>query len=151
MFVTHLGLTNFRNFSHLELDLTPGILAFQGGNAQGKTNLLEAIYLLATARSHRAETDRELINWSVAREESPFARLWAEVQKTSGKVKVEIGLQGQASIHQKEVAEDNQLYVTKSIIVTGVPRRAMDLVGQMLVVMFSSPDIELVGGAPTLR
>ncbi|OGO05469.1 MAG: hypothetical protein A2Y60_04475 [Chloroflexi bacterium RBG_13_54_9] len=151
MFVTHLGLTNFRNFSHLELDLTPGISAFQGGNAQGKTNLLEAIYLLATARSHRAETDRELINWSVAREESPFARLWAEVQKTSGKVKVEIGLQGQASIHQKEVAEDSQLYVNKRIRVNGVPRRAMDLVGQMLVVMFSSPDIELVGGAPTLR
>jgi len=151
MFVTHLGLTNFRNFSHLELDLTPGISAFQGGNAQGKTNLLEAIYLLATARSHRAGTDRELVNWEAAKDEFPFARLWAEVRKTSGIVKVEMGLQGQTTLPQKEVAEDNQLYVNKRIRVNGVPRRAMDLVGQMLVVMFSSPDIDLVGGAPALR
>src|SRR4030042_4351928 len=127
MFVTHLSLTNFRNFLHLELDLPPGKLVFQGGNAQGKTNLLEAIYLLATARSHRAETDRELINWGVARGDFPFARLWAEVQKISGTVKVEIGLQAQAASTHKVVTDGAQLYVNKRIRVNGVARRAMDL------------------------
>ncbi len=151
MFVTRLSLTNFRNFLHLELDLPPGMLVFQGGNAQGKTNLLESLYLLATARSHRAETDRELMNWGAATDELPFARLWAEVQKASGMVKVEIGLQGHTPPPQKEVAEDTPLYVNKRIRINGVPRRAIDLIGQMLVVMFSSPDIELVGGAPALR
>ena len=52
MRVLHLGLTNFRNYARLELDLPAGIILLQGDNAQGKTNLLEAIHILS--RVHRA-------------------------------------------------------------------------------------------------
>ena len=62
MVITHLSLSQFRNYRALELDLPQGVLVFQGDNAQGKTNLLEAPYLLATIRSHRAENERELIS-----------------------------------------------------------------------------------------
>ena len=150
MLITHLSLTNFRNFLSLELDLPAHIMVFQGGNAQGKTNLLESIYLLATARSLRARTDRELINWEANKEHLPFARLWAEVQRASGPVKVELGLQGHRENTDK-VSEQPSLYVNKRIRVNGIARRAVDLVGQMQVVMFGSQDIDLVGGAPALR
>lgn len=151
MLITHLSLTNFRNFLNLELDLPPHMMVFQGGNAQGKTNLLESIYLLATARSLRARTDRELINWEATKEHLPFARLWAEVQRPSGPVKVELGLQGHRESTEGVGSEQPSLYVNKRIRVNGVARRAVDLVGQMQVVMFGSQDIDLVGGAPTLR
>ena len=52
---------NFRNYEHLELDLKPGMVLFQGDNGQGKSNLLEAIYMLAVAKSPRASSDRELV------------------------------------------------------------------------------------------
>ncbi len=53
MRLTHLSLTNFRNYARLELGLPDRLAVFQGANAQGKTNLLEAIHLLATGRSPR--------------------------------------------------------------------------------------------------
>jgi len=54
-YISRLSLTNFRNLVELELDLPIGVSVFYGANAQGKTTLLEAIYLLAIARSYRAE------------------------------------------------------------------------------------------------
>ena len=54
----HLSLTNFRNYARLELDLTTPLTIIQGGNAQGKTNLLEAIVVLATSRSPLAMAER---------------------------------------------------------------------------------------------
>ena len=62
-YLSRLSLTNFRNFVELELDLPLGVSVFAGDNAQGKTSLLEAAYLLAIARSFRAENERELINF----------------------------------------------------------------------------------------
>ena len=135
-------MTNFRNYERLELDLPPHVTVLQGDNAQGKTNLLEAIYLLATAKSHRATTERELINWSTPREGSGMARLLAQVQKASGSLRVEIAL---------VTADPDDAHVQKRIRVNGVPRRAIDLVGQVNVVIFSSQDIDLIGGAPSLR
>ena len=54
-YLSHLTLSNFRSLLHLELELPEGVLVFFGPNAQGKTTLLEAVYLLAIARSFRAE------------------------------------------------------------------------------------------------
>ncbi|MEA3459780.1 MAG: AAA family ATPase, partial [Chloroflexota bacterium] len=68
MYLKHLSLANFRNYVRLDLELPPGIILLQGDNAQGKTNLLEAICYLATANSLRAEADRQLINWLAAEE-----------------------------------------------------------------------------------
>ena len=100
-------------------------MVLQGDNAQGKTNLLEAIYLLATAKSHRATAEREMINWVTPSEELGIARLLAQVQKGSGSLRVEIAFV--EAYHSPEEAS----HVQKRIRINGVPRRAIDLVGQV--------------------
>ncbi|MED5568721.1 MAG: AAA family ATPase, partial [Chloroflexota bacterium] len=67
-YISRLSLTNFRNLVELELDLPPAVSVFYGANAQGQTTLLEAIYLLAIARSYRAENEREVVNFQSATE-----------------------------------------------------------------------------------
>ena len=69
-----LVLVNFRNY--VRLALTPGdpITVLVGDNGQGKSNVLEAIYLLATTRSPRTGNDRELVHWRARRDVIPFAR-----------------------------------------------------------------------------
>ena len=62
MYLSRLALTNYRNFRSLELSLPPGTVFILGANAQGKSNLLEAAYLLAIAKSYRTNTERELIH-----------------------------------------------------------------------------------------
>jgi len=145
LYIAHLSLTNFRNYERLELDLPPHLVVLQGDNAQGKTNLLEAIYFLATAKSHRATAERELINWATPWEGFGIARLLAQVQKEGGSLRLEIALTG--AYHSPEEAR----HVQKRIRINGVPRRAIDLVGQVNVVIFGSQDIDLIGGAPSLR
>jgi DNA replication and repair protein RecF len=71
MLITHLSLTNFRNYGRLDLAIPPGTVLFHGNNAQGKTNLLEAIYYLATSRSPYADHDSQLINWEMEQSEEP--------------------------------------------------------------------------------
>ncbi len=151
IYIQHLSLTNFRNYVHLELDLPPHLVVLVGDNAQGKTNLLEAIYFLATARSHRAATERELLNWSTLREEIPVARLFAQAQRGRGMVEVEIALRGTYTSAEEAPSTLEAAHVQKRIRINGIPRRAIDLVGQLNVVIFSSQDIELVSGAPSLR
>jgi DNA replication and repair protein RecF len=63
MHLRHLSLTNFRLYSRLEVDLPSRAILLYGDNAQGKTSLLEAIYVLATGRSSHTTSDRQLINW----------------------------------------------------------------------------------------
>jgi DNA replication and repair protein RecF len=81
MFCTHLSLANFRNYARLELDLPRGVSVVVGDNAQGKSNLLEALYFLATTKSFRATSDRELINWRTANTELAYARLAARIER----------------------------------------------------------------------
>jgi len=114
-----------------------------GDNAQGKTNLLEAIYVLATGKSHRANLERELISWSPVGEGNAVARLVAQVRKNGGDLRVEMVIS--APQHASDVR------VQKRIKVNGVPRRAIDLVGQINVVPFSVHDIDIIGGEPALR
>ena len=75
MHLRHLSLTNFRNYPRQELDLAPGPVLLLGENAQGKTNLLEAVFLLATARSERADNDADYIAWSTRDDIQPHARI----------------------------------------------------------------------------
>ncbi len=66
-YLSRLRLTNFRNLTHLDLGLSPGVTVYYGPNAQGKTTLLEAVYLLCIARSVRAENERELVSFDAAK------------------------------------------------------------------------------------
>jgi DNA replication and repair protein RecF len=141
----HLSLANFRNYARLELELPPGIILVQGENAQGKTNLLEAIYYLSTARSPYATADRELINWLAEEEELTFARLVGEMQKDVALQRLEITL-------LKELASEADGYgLKKHIRINGVPKRVLDLIGQLNVVLFLPQDIDLVAGSPSGR
>ena len=147
MFISHLDLTNFRNYHHLELRLPPHLVVIQGDNAQGKTNLLEAILILATTKSHRASSDRDLVYQIAVQDGQPFARLLAEVQKERGDIKVEIVLRGERSAPP---TEPTSVLVRKRIRINGISRRAIDLVGQVNAVIFSAQDIDLTGGIPSL-
>jgi DNA replication and repair protein RecF len=143
MRLTHLSLHNVRNFVRLDLDLSPGVTVLLGDNAQGKTNLLEAIYYLATSRSPHAGSDRELVNWlAVEQEPLPYARLVGRVARGASEVTLEITLTQQAN---------NGLRYRKQIRVNGVARRAMDLLGQLNAVLFLPEDITLVSGPPSGR
>ncbi len=140
MYLEHLSLTNFRNYVRLDLEFPPGIVLLQGGNAQGKTNLLEAICYLAAARSPRAEADRELINWLASQEDIPFARLDARIRKAEGSQRIEIAL-----------IEDSTRGLRKRIRINGVDKRPLELLGQMNVVFFAPQDVKLVAGPPSER
>lgn len=141
MHLSHLSLHNVRNYVRLDLDLTPGVTVLLGDNAQGKTNLLESIYYLATSRSPLAGSDRELVNWlSVDREPLPYARLVGKVTRGDGPVTIEITLTQQNN--------NGGGRYRKQIRLNGVARRAMDLLGQLTAVLFMPEDITLVSGAP---
>jgi len=142
VYLKHLSLANFRNYARLELELTPGIILVQGENAQGKTNLLEAIYYLSTARSPYATADRELINWLAEEEELTFARLVGRMQKDDTLQRLEITLLKEPS------PEADSQGLKKQIRVNGVPKRVLDLIGQLNVVLFLPQDIDLVAGSP---
>jgi DNA replication and repair protein RecF len=139
MFLAHLSLTNFRNYVRSEMDFSTRITVVRGANAQGKTNLLEAIYYLATASSPRARTDRELINWLANDESPPFARLEGRIGGSDDLRELSLVL----------LLPDDRLQ--KEIRVNGVKRRAADLIGQLKVVLFMPEDIDLIAGSPDAR
>ncbi|MBI5302361.1 MAG: DNA replication/repair protein RecF [Chloroflexi bacterium] len=150
MNLTHLTLTNFRNYAHLELDLAPGVTLLQGENACGKTSLLEAIFYLATAHSPRAGAERELIRWGASDEPIPFAHVEADVEKSNGtRTQLEIVLvQPGESAARVDSARAANGRVTKRIKVNGVGKRALDLLGELNVVLFLPEDLDLVFGSP---
>jgi DNA replication and repair protein RecF len=143
LYLQHLSLTNFRNYVRLNLDLPAKTIVLQGANAQGKTNLLEAIYYLATSRSPHTTTDRELVNWLADEDPLPHARLVTEVAKGDTIHRLEITLLKRTSA--------NGIRLQKEIRVNGVPRRAMDLLGTINVVLFRPQDMELADGPPGRR
>jgi len=150
--INRLSLTNFRNYRHLDLDLPASPVVIQGDNAQGKTNLLESVHVLATTRSHRASSDRELLNCDAWSDDIPVARLSAGAQRARGEVKVEIVLRGEGaeSVVPAGDADPASLSVRKQVRVNGVARRSVDVLGQINVVMFTAQDIELATGKAVL-
>src|SRR5438105_131542 len=152
MRLTHLLLQHYRNYERQVLEPGPGVTLCIGDNGQGKSNLLEAVYLLATTRSPRAGSDRELIAWQERAEPIPFARLEARVQRRDGELHLEVlfRLELDAGADNGRAAGPT-LRVSKTIRVNGLPSRAAQLVGQVNVVLFSPEDVGLVSGAPGER
>jgi len=151
--ISDLKLVNFRNYRNLELSLPPGVTVLQGDNAQGKTNLMEAAYMLATTKSHRASSDRELISHEAMKEAAPFTRLTADIVRSTGNLEVGIILRldgrGLASAGTESVPS-SPVVARKQVKLNGVPRRAADLVGQVNAVIFGATDSDLIAGAPVL-
>jgi DNA replication and repair protein RecF len=146
VYLSHLSLTNFRNFSRLEIGLTEGITLLQGLNAQGKTSFLEAIAYLSTSRSLLAGAERELVHWLAWEEPLPFARLVGElIVAGDRKQKIEI------TLVQSSKSNAGAPLLRKEVRVNGVSRRAIDLVGLMPTVLFLPQDVELISGSPSVR
>lgn len=147
MTITNLSLQNFRSYSKKEFIFSPTATVIIGPNAGGKTNLLEAIFLLAVGRSFRAEQDREMI------------AIGCEVGRSKGIIKQ---LSNEAI--QEERKEETELEVLltcgevmgvktpiKKYSVNGVGKRMLDFVGRLKVVLFWPQDLELVTNSPSLR
>ena len=131
MYLSEIELRNFRNYEDRQVEFSPGINVFIGENAQGKTNLLEAIYVLAMTRSHRTANDRELINW-----QAKEAMVKGTVIKQTGRVPLEVLL----GTRGKRV-KVNHLFQS----------RLSTYIGNLNVVLFAPEDLALVKGAPQER
>lgn len=153
MHISRLSLVNFRNYTNLALSLTPEVTILKGDNAQGKTNLMEAIHMLATTKSHRASSDRELVSHDAMQEAPPFARLTAQIVRPTGDLEVDIllRLEGPALPpgHISSVSHST-VVARKQVRVNGILRRPAELVGQFTAVIFGIQDIDLITGAPAL-
>ncbi|MCB0062965.1 MAG: AAA family ATPase, partial [Caldilineaceae bacterium] len=149
MFLTHLSLTHYRNYRTLELDFQQPFALFQGQNAQGKTNLLEAIYFLSTSKPVHAQQEREIVDWQATEEPIPYSRVAAEIlpgghlggQDAGKPTTIEIIL----------TPRGDGLNFTKGVKINGVNKRSMDLLGVMPAVLFLPADIKLVDGSPSER
>ena len=132
MLVESIKLENFRNYGSLELKFDPGTNLFYGDNAQGKTNILEAVYLCGTTRSHKGSKDREMIHFD--RDE---AHICMRIRK--GDVPYRIDM------HLKKSK-------TKGIAINGVPvRKAGELIGLGNFVFFSPEDLNIIKNGPGER
>ena len=139
MLLRRLKLTNFRNVANASLDLGEGLTLFHGANAQGKSNLLEAAYLLAIGRSYRAAAEREMVAWT-ARERDGYAVVSGTVERGGEADELLVGL----DLRQGET-------VQKRVQINGSARRASDLLGRFNAVLFTADDIALVYGGPQGR
>ncbi|MCL2351667.1 MAG: DNA replication/repair protein RecF [Firmicutes bacterium] len=129
--VSTIAVRDFRNLRGVSV-LAPGVNILHGDNAQGKTNFLEAVYLCATGRSHRASADREMIR---------FGQSEAHVQA----VVKNGGSSDCIDVHLKKDAK-------KGVALNHVPIRKLgDLFGLLIVVMFSPEDLGLVKSGPACR
>ncbi len=148
MYVHHLSLRDVRNYRRQELALAPTTILFYGPNAAGKTSLLEAVFYLATTRSPRLSNDRELVRWDAIGEAGapPFARIAAEVERRIGPVRLEV-------IVQRRTDDGGQPIngAQKLVRIDKRPARAIDLIGQLRVVLFTPADLTLVDGSPAER
>ncbi|MGY3766781.1 DNA replication/repair protein RecF [Vagococcus vulneris] len=131
MHIKEISLKNYRNYDQLNLTFSKRLNIFLGKNAQGKTNLLESIYVLALARSHRSTNDKELIHW-----EEEFARIEGTVQK-------------ELSSFDLTMIISNKGKKTK---INGLEQpRLSHYIGQLNVILFAPEDLSLVKGSPQIR
>lgn len=148
MFLSRLQLEHFRNYKNLDLSFDAPVTLVQGRNGQGKTNLLEAVYYLATSKSSHARAEREVVGWDAADEPIPFGRIRGDVRSR--------GAEG-TDAEQSTVLEilftprNGSANYSKQVRVNGAPRRSMDLIGHLRAVLFLPEDIVLVSGSPSER
>ena len=144
MYLSRLHLEEFRNYHSLEMDLDPAGLRLIGQNASGKTSFIEAVVLLATTRSPRASSDREVVEWESGQNfgVSPYSRIEAEVMYGERLHKIAVSI---------ELDPERQHLSRKTFTLDGQSVRAHDLIGVVKFVLFSPEDVQLVTGPPAER
>ena len=132
MIIKSLELSNFRNYGFLNLEFDKGTNILYGDNAQGKTNILEAIYLCATTKSHRGTKDRDIVNF--CQEE---AHIRAYLEKKEEEIRIDMHLRKNKS---------------KGIAIDGTRiKKAAELLGIMNAVFFSPEDLAIIKNGPAER
>lgn len=132
MIIKSLELANFRNYEELNISFDKGTNILYGDNAQGKTNILEAIYVSATTKSHKGSKDKEIINFN--KEE---AHIRTYLEKENVETRVDMHLRKNKS---KGIAIDGQKI-----------KKAADLMGLLNVVFFSPEDLSIIKDGPAER
>ena len=146
--ISKISLSNFRNYKELELELPKGTTIIQGDNGHGKSNLLEAAYMLSIAKSPRANIERDLIakpsldNMNVGGIYSKVSSIVSNEETTD-----------RLEIHYRSLPWENAdgFKTQKFIRVNGSPKRSSDLVGIQNTVLFTVDDLDLVFGRPSTR
>jgi DNA replication and repair protein RecF len=138
MLLTRLGLTDFRSYVAAELEPDAGLTVVAAPNGTGKTNLLEAIHLAITGRSHRASVDADLV-----RHGAPFGRVRLELAGGTGA--------GGATIELVVPGAEPPSGVRKRLTVNGVPRRSSSLAEVARSVLFRPEEMLLLVGSPSDR
>ena len=132
MYIESVQLKNFRNYQSLELEFDQGTNILFGDNAQGKTNVLEAVYLCGTTKSHKGSKDREMIHFD---EEESHIRMIVKKEHISYKI----------DMHLKK----NK---AKGIAINGIPiKKARELFGIVNFVFFSPEDLNIIKNGPGER
>ncbi|KHD44596.1 DNA replication/repair protein RecF [Streptococcus hongkongensis] len=131
MWLKDLKLQHFRNYDSLNISFSEGLNVFIGNNAQGKTNILEAIYFIALTRSHRTRSDKELIKFSTDQ-----LSIEGNLNRLSGNISLAINLSDKGRTTKINTLKQAKL---------------SDYIGTMMVVLFAPEDLQLVKGAPGLR
>ncbi len=132
MIIKSLELADFRNYDSLHIDFSKGTNILYGDNAQGKTNILEAIYLSATTKSHKGSKDKDIVNFN--KEES---HIRTYLEKDGMDVRVDMHLRKNKT---KGIAIDGQKI-----------KKAAELLGLLNVVFFSPEDLSIIKNGPAER
>jgi DNA replication and repair protein RecF len=129
--LNQIQLNGYRNYGQISLDFPEAVVLFVGQNAQGKTNLLEAIYVLSLTKSHRTSKDKELIGWG-----NEETHLSAKIERKIGHCKLDL------TIRQKG----------KQARLNGLEQKKLSgYVGTFNAVLFAPEDLEIVKGGPAVR
>ncbi|MEC1258852.1 DNA replication/repair protein RecF [Bacillus swezeyi] len=131
MYIQNLTLSSYRNYERLELQFENKVNVIIGENAQGKTNLMEAIYVLAMAKSHRTSNDKELIRW-----DEDYAKIEGRVIKKNGSVPIQLVISKKGKKGKVNHIEQQKL---------------SRYVGAVNTIMFAPEDLNLVKGSPQVR
>lgn len=131
MHIEQLQLKNYRNYEQLDIRFDDKVNVIIGENAQGKTNMMEAIYVLAFTKSHRTPREKELIQW-----DKEYAKIEGRITKRTQSLPLEVIISSKG-----KKAKLNHLE----------QRRLSDYIGGLNVVMFAPEDLTLVKGAPQIR
>ncbi|MGG5254494.1 DNA replication/repair protein RecF [Neobacillus sp. SM06] len=131
MFIEQLLLKDFRNYEQLDITFENKVNVILGENAQGKTNVMESIFVLAMAKSHRTSNDKELIRW-----DQEYGKIEGRVQKQYGSLPMQLVISKRGKKARLNHIEQQRL---------------SQYVGNMNVVMFAPEDLNLVKGSPQVR
>ena len=132
MFIEKLALNNYRNYDNADITFSDGINILYGDNAQGKTNILEAVYMTATTKSHRGSKDKDIIRFG-----SDESHIRTELKKNDVSHRIDIHLRKSKS---------------KGIAIDMIPiKRSADLFGMINIILFSPEDLSIIKNGPAER